>query len=317
MTASVLRQRAVTSAGRRCGAGRGGGKEQRIIVRIFRAADSLPAADPVVDPAAGPAVADPRLEAVLGDVAPGTVDGAAVPASVGADIVRLQAYFEAIRDDLGARLLAAEAQIRDLRVRVAELERFRGPADAAAATIGASTARHDEYRAIASRVEGLLDQQITYLATRGGRATPDAARLARRLADVLFTGPAPDVETVRDGLRQLVADAVVDPTMPAGGGVVDAGAVETETAAAVAAVTAGAEIGRLRDAAVQGGLPHQWTFEAALGGPLDESRQRTFGLCDPDHRVDLVVFPALVVDGVIMMRQRVHTAARVTPVRTG
>ncbi|CAO5165790.1 hypothetical protein FAIPA1_270020 [Frankia sp. AiPs1] len=294
-------------------------------MRIFRAADPDPTGDVPTRTAdsdgIGPASPAHAVGAGGGDsVRPDGItrsDGEGLAGAGGDEIVRLEAYFRAMREDLGARLLAAEAEIRELRGRVTELERARDRPAATAAVTRASTVRHDEYRAIANRVEGLLDQQITYLATGGRRATSATALVARRFAGVLFADSVADSSTLRALLHHIVTAGPADPGRPgvplaphvlAGPGVDAADAADVDPDALNAAVDAGLEITRLRAAAVEGGLTHHWVFDADLGEPVDDTRQRTFGLCDPDHPVTLVVFPAFVVDDAVMMRQRVHTA---------
>jgi hypothetical protein len=207
-----------------------------------------------------------------------------------AEMTRMDGFLRALNDSHGARLAELETQVSQLRRRVSQLERER--IGTPAAPITGSTVLHDEYRAIGERVEALLDQYVMHLATPANAASGQApfrlvAQSARRICDALFA---------TDGVDQKGAMATVAAIA----------ATDNERLALVATVAD--EITRLRADARAKGLAHSWLFTSQVGGSLDELRQRPLGSCDPAGNVELVVFPAFLVDDTVVTRQRVYTS---------
>ncbi len=191
------------------------------------------------------------------------------------------------------RLMAAESVIGELKARVAALERR---------TIGGepedfspSTVLHDEYREIARNAETLLDQYVTQLAEltvaeQSRRDRPPTGTVAKRAAaicEALFSGPDVDPAHVQNLVGGMTSTQ--DPRV--------AQLLEIVMR----------RIQSLRQDARSKGLPHVWSFSGEQEGPLNSVTRKPFGSCDPRGAVAFVVFPALLVDGEVFLRQVVYT----------
>src|SRR6185369_4804642 len=201
------------------------------------------------------------------------------------EISRLDSFLRALNDEHARRLSELEGEVQELRRRVSTLERDR--LGAAPDRVGGSTVLHDEYRSIGQNVEGILTQYVLYLAEPSGagrrRGQSDslrAARAAREICEPLFAPGNADRQAFLAAVQAVVAPRDRE---------------RLDLAATVAD-----EVSRLRQQADANGLPHVWSFEARLGHPVDDALQRVHGSCDPAGPVELVVFPAFLVEGEVV-----------------
>jgi hypothetical protein len=232
-----------------------------------------------------------------GESGPGGVDGhVGAPglgggrSSAGDDGARMTGLLQAVQDDYGPRISALESLVARLESRLARLE--RGGDERGGQAAPPATFLHDEYRGVARRMEALLGQYVSHLAASAGparaargRAADGQARLAGELARVLFIGPTPPTGRL-DAVLGLLGPVSDDTSLLAERTVKDV----TDLCR---------EAGRL-------GLDHEWFFETS-GGPPDTATQVAYGTCDPDQAVAFAVFPGLLVEGRVFLRQQVYT----------